>query len=140
MRNLILMTAILTACTGSPNYHRPYTPIHATHRHSRPAAVQRAVIAITDAGREIESSDATTGIVLSKWFSGDGALAGDNRHRIRVLFDETNGYTIEALCQSKNADMIGGGGWEDCPKNDGQEIRPQFVLDTVGSVNAALRQ
>jgi len=135
-RVLILMA--LTACTSSPNYARPYTPIQATHKHSRPSAVQKAVIALTDAGREIESSDAATGIVLSKWFEGDGALAGNYRYRIRVVLDETSGYAIEALCQAKNPEAFSGGGWIDCPKIDGQDLRPQFVLDLITRVNAAL--
>lgn len=128
----LMMIAALTGCTGSTNYWNPYTPIRAQTTADRNTAVQKAVIAITDAGREIESSDATTGIVISKWWSGDGFGGENNRFRIRVTFDAQSGYEIVALCQGKIAS-----GWEE--SNCERDKRPQFVLDTIKRVDAALR-
>lgn len=133
MRNIIVAAALaLTACTGSTNYWNAYTPVRAKTTQPKNAAVQRAVVAITDAGREIESSDAATGIVISKWWSGDGFGGESNRFRIRVTFDDTGAYEIVALCQGKVSS-----GWEEsnCEPNK----RPQFVLDTVAKVDASLK-
>ena len=115
-------------------YRQPETPVHATTTRTRPSAVQRAVIAITDAGKEVESSDATTGIVMSKWFSPDGFGGDDNRFRIRVVFDESNGYEIEALCQLKDS-MSKTWGEDGCDA----KLRPQFVLDLVARIDRELR-
>ena len=129
------MLAALLGCTGSPNYWNAYTPMHAQMANtSRPAAVQRAVIALTDAGREIESSDVSTGIVLSRWWSGDGFGHDDTRFRVRVIFDESTGYTVEALCQRKG--MTSGDFTDQC--DDAK--RPQFVLDVMAKVDTALRR
>lgn len=130
----ILMAAAITGCTGSPNYWVPYTPIQASSAQPKNTAVQKAVIAVTDAGREIETSDATTGIVLTKWFSGDGFGGGETRFRIRVTFDEAAKYEIVSLCQRKSAATSA---WSDgC---DDETKRPRFVVDTMTRVDAALR-
>ena len=129
MRGILILT-MLAGCTGSPNYWRAYTPMHGTTSAERASAVQKVTIAVTDAGKEIESSDATTGIVLTKWFSGDGFGQDQSRFRIRVVFDEAKGYDVVALCQSKD-----GGDWKDgCG-----DKRPQFVLDAMAKVDGALR-
>ena len=130
-KRLILMAA-LAGCAGSTNYWNPYTPVRATTTQPKAAAVQKAVVAMTDAGREIESSDGATGIVLSKWWSGDGFGGDQNRFRVRVSVDDAGGYEIAALCQTNNASNAG---WsDDCDKTK----RPQFVLDIVTKVDAAM--
>jgi hypothetical protein len=111
---------ILVSCTSSPNYWNPYTPIRAQTKLDRDAAVQRAVIAITDAGREVESS--TDGIVLSKWFAGDGFGDGQ-RFRVRVVLTGSD-YEIAALCQPECLET---------------QKRPQFVLETMKKIDAGLR-
>lgn len=131
MNRLILAAALATACTGSKNYWNPYTPIKAQTSLSKEAAIQKAVIAITDAGKEIESSDASTGIVISKWFGSPDFGANDTRFRVRVTYADS-AYEIVALCQSKAT-----GDWKD----EGCEPakRPQFVLDVVAKVDTALK-
>ncbi len=130
---IVLVAACLAACAGSQNYHRAYEPTEGTTKHERAKAVQKVVIAITDAGREVEESDATTGIVLSKWFSGDGFGQDQSRYRIRVVLDEASGYEIAALCQGKSSTSSA---WNECEADD---LRPQFVLDTMARVDEALR-
>lgn len=127
---LLLLTA-LAGCTGSPNYWNPYTPVRAKTELTRETAIQKAVIAITDAGREIESSDANTGIVISRWFGSKDFAADDTRFRVRVTYADA-AYEIVALCQSKVS-----GDWKD----EGCEPakRPQYVLDVVMKVDAALK-
>lgn len=130
-----LMLALLVACAPGPSYHRPYAPISATTPHPRAVAAQKAVIAITDAGYEIESSDG--GIVLSKWFVDAGYSDVANlRFRVRVVFDEGNGYEIVSQCQVNT----GRDAWAECgkPAPPEQDVRPQSVLDAMGRVNAAL--
>jgi hypothetical protein len=130
----IFFSLVCVGCTGSPNYWNPYSPVNAqTKASTRGDAVQRAVIALTDAGREIESSDVETGIVLSKWYSSDGAFTSDTRFRVRVVFAESGAYQIDALCQSKAS----GGDWKDeCTEGK----RPQHVIDTIAKVDLALRR
>jgi hypothetical protein len=130
MRIVAVIVMLTAGCTGSTNYWNPYTPIQAQTKLDKDAAVQKAVIAITDAGKEVESSDA--GVVLTKWFSGDGFGGDQNRFRIRVVVQQAS-YGIEALCQSKAGSS---GAWND--NCDGSK-RPQFVLDTMNRIDAALK-
>ncbi len=134
MKRIVLALGLAAGCVNSPNYYVAYAPVTGTTTKTRPAAVQRAVIALTDAGREVESSDATTGIVLSKWFTSDAALVGgDVRFRVRIVFDESNGFEVEALCSRKD-----GSAWtEDCADSD--DKRPRFVVDLVAKVAKKLR-
>lgn len=130
MKRLVLIAA-LTACAGSPNYWNAYTPVRAQTKLDRDSATQRAVIAITDAGREVESNDA--GVILTKWFSGDGFGGGENRFRVRVIVS-TGSYEVGALCQIKSPTTSAWG--EGCDETK----RPQFVLDTIAKIDAALRR
>lgn len=135
MRKLMTMVVgaalVAAACTGSKNYWHPYSPATGQTTKTNAQAVQQAVVALTDAGRDVESSDAETGIVLSKWFSGDGFGGGNNRFRIRVTIAD-GAYTVMAMCQAKDPMS---GGWEDtCDAGK----RPQFVLDAVAKVEAGL--
>ncbi len=129
----ILLAAVLTACTGSANYWTAYHPVSGHTTQDKAGAVQHAVIAITDAGREVESSDGATGIVLSKWFSGDGFSGDDTRFRVRVVVGDDGRYDIAALCQRKSVVTSAWG--DDCDADK----RPRFVVETVGKVEAALR-
>ena len=129
---IALLFAAAAACTSSPNYHVNYAPQSGTTTASKPDSVQRAVIAITDAGREVESSDASTGIVLTKWFRGDGVAADQNRYRIRVVLSDTT-YQVAALCQVKGAFS---GAWEDC---SGQDKMPRFVVELVDKIAGSLK-
>jgi hypothetical protein len=128
----ILIALTLTACAGSANYWKPYQPAHGTTTATRADAVQKATIAITDAGEEVETSDAATGIVLSKWFSGDGMMSRDTRFRIRVVIGEA-GYDVAALCQRKANTPTSNGWGDDCG-----DKRPAFVLDAMTRVQKAL--
>lgn len=124
-----MLMAGLAACTGSTNYWNAYRPVSGTTSNAN--AVQAAVVAITDAGKEVESSD--NGIVLSKWFSGDGFGGDQNRFRVRVTVN-ANAYEVAALCQAKKPGS--GGAWsEECDATK----RPQFVLDVVARIEAGLR-
>lgn len=131
MRNVLIAT-LLAGCAGSANYWVDYAPMRGTTTQSKEAATQRAVVAITDAGREIESSDAATGIVLSRWFSGDGFGGDQTRFRVRVTFADGS-YEVAVLCQRQNAATPG---WnDDCDPNK----RPRFAVETAAKVEAALR-
>jgi len=125
---------ILGACMGSSNYWMPYQPARGSSPQPRPTQVQRAVIAISDAGRELESTDSATGVVLTKWFSSDGFGGDQTRFRVRVIIDEQGGYDVAALCQTKNAATPG---WSDeCDRTK----RPRFVLKLITQLDAALKQ
>ncbi|HVJ27912.1 MAG TPA: hypothetical protein VM493_10240 [Vicinamibacterales bacterium] len=130
MQRILLIAATMTACTGSPNYWRTYTPIEGQTQLDERAATQRAVIAVTDTGREIESSDA--GVVLTKWFTGSGFGSDQQRFRIRVTI-QPGAYEISALCQGKDSMT---GAWNECEE---QSKRPQFVLDTMSRIDGALK-
>jgi hypothetical protein len=127
MRTLLLMVALVSC--DPKNRYAAYQPVRGTTALDRDTATQRAVIAITDAGQEIETSAA--GVVLSKWFEG-GTGSGGQRFRVRVTVAST-GYEVVAMCQMTDAFS---GSWGDCP-GDG---RPQFVVDLVGAVGKALAQ
>lgn len=132
MRNITITALLLTACTSSPNYHVEYAPRSGTMTASKADGVQRAVIAITDAGREVESSDASSGIVLSKWFQSDSGLMGDVRYRVRVVLGDSN-YQVAALCQRKAASTSS---WEGC---DDTGKMPRFVVELVDRVATGLQ-
>src|SRR4051812_10478222 len=117
----------LAACTGSPNYWRTYTPASGHTSQSKASLVQKATIAIVDAGHETESSDAVTGLVVSKWFHLDGFAADQSQFRVRVSVDDSGGYQVVAQCQRKTTEAFTAAAWEDCSTND----RPQIVIDLV---------
>ncbi len=135
-----MILALVSGCTGTANYWVPYAPMRGTTTRTRPAVIQRATIAITDAGYSVESSDATAGILLSKWFHGDGFMQGENRYRLRIILDEANGYEIEAMCQTTAGST---GPFDDhkdftnCGDTAGE--MPRFVVDAVAKVDVALR-
>lgn len=132
MRTLTIPALLLTACTSSPNYHVNYAPQSGTMTASKGDGVQRAVIAITDAGKEVESSDGGSGIVLSKWFQSDGFGADDVRYRIRVVLGDAS-YQVAAMCQRKSAMTSS---WsEDCTSDD---TRPRYVVDLVNQIAVSL--
>lgn len=116
MRTLLIL-ATATACTGSSNYWVTYQPRHA----AKTTTAQKAKIAITDAGREVESSD--EGVVLTKWFRGDG-FPNDVQFQVRIVI-APDGYDIAALCKRDSGDDCGG-------------KRPRFVLDTIAKIEAGL--
>jgi hypothetical protein len=130
MRAILISAALMAACTSSPNYHRAYTPRTVATQLDKDAATQRAVIAITDAGREVESTDA--GVVLSKWFSGEGFMSNLTQYRLRVIV-AAGSYQIAALCQ---AHMNEGDPWKQC---EDDTKRPQFILDALTKLEAALK-
>ena len=131
MRALAFIAMI--GCTGGANYWIDYRPLSGSSTKPRSDVVQKSVIAITDAGREIESSDATSGIVLSRWFGGDGFAPDDTRFRIRVSVSDTGSYDIASLCQRKSAMTSA---WEDgCDPAK----RPRFVVETIAKIEQALR-
>lgn len=131
-----VVAVLVAACTGSTNYWIPYTAARGSTQLDRGPAVQAAVVAITDAGREVESSDAASGTVMSKWFSGDGFGQDLTRFRIRVTFSDGGAYEIVALCQGKDTGPLSSGGWKDCEEKD---KRPRFVADVLTKVEANLR-
>lgn len=136
MRKLIGGLVFLIGCVNSPNYWTTYTPRNGTSSKTKPAAIQQAVIAITDAGQEIESSDATTGIVISKWFSGDGIASNETRFRLRVTIAEDLSFQVDALCQRR--ETLNESKWEACDDADGAK-RPRFVIDDVAKIEAAMK-
>jgi hypothetical protein len=134
MKKLLMAVAVLSACTGSSNYWRTYTPARGASTQPKTTVVQKATLAIVDAGYETETSDGNTGLVISKWFQNTGFMSEQNRFRIRVTVDETGHYEVTAQCQQKASGLSGGGWGDDC--TDGK--RPQFVLDAVAKVDAAI--
>lgn len=132
---LMALVLVVAACTGSSNYWVTYAPLNGKSAVPKAALVQKAVIAITDAGKEIESSDGTSGIVLSKWFQGDGMMSDDNRFRVRVTVDDTGAYTVAGLCQAKKA---GSSSWEDTCLEGNENKRPRFVVELVAKIEASL--
>lgn len=134
----ILITAALAGCTGSPNYWVTYSAARGEVKAPRAAVIQSAVVAVTDAGREVESSDTASGIVLTKWFSGDGFGSDQNRFRIRVTVAESGAYEVVALCQGKDTSMTNHGAWIDC--TEVPNSRPRFVVDLVARVDENLRK
>ena len=133
MRTLALAMLLAIGCTGSSNYWIAYKPVAGDSTQPKATIVQRAIVALTDAGRDVETSDVTTGIVLSKWFAPDGMFSDEQRHRIRVTIDDAGHYEVVALCNRKK---INGSGWEECGNPD---TRPRFVVETVEKISASLR-
>lgn len=133
----LLMTTLLAACTSSPSYWIAFTP-HAGHASSKEAAMQKATIAITDAGREIESSDPAMGIILTKWFSGTGMVDDQNRFRIRVLVQTDGSYEISGMCQRMTIDTKH---WEQPPDGHcGNEGKfPRFVVELTDKLDVSMR-
>ena len=119
----VAVLVVLASCFSAANKWAPYRPRTGT---AGPDAIKRAMIAMTDAGEEIETHE--EGLVVSKWFSGSDP---DEHFRIRVTVDEAARYEVAALCQYKDPAH---GGWVDC----GQKM-PRFILDTMAKVEAALR-
>jgi uncharacterized lipoprotein len=139
MRNALLTTALATlaACTSSPNYWRAYTPASGTSSSPKATLIQKATLAVVDAGYETEISDANTGLVVTKWFQGTGMTSEDNRFRLRVTVDDAGRYEVTAQCQEKATGPMSGGGWNDhCSSED---KRPQFVLDAVARVERGMK-
>lgn len=118
MKRAILIV-VLAGCTGSANYWVAYRPIHG----AKTTTVQKAVIAVGDAGREVESNEA--GVVTTKGFRAD-AFPRDSEFRIRIVVSESGGYDISAMCKRD--------GDGDC----GDDKRPRFVLDTMAKIEAGL--
>jgi hypothetical protein len=133
MRRLLLVLVMIAGCTGSSNYWITYSPPHGSTSLQKGPAVQAAVVAITDVGKEVESSDAASGLVLSKWFSSDGFGGAGSRFRVRVAIGETGSYDIVALCQSKDPMTSA---WRDCEE---QGKRPRFVAEVLTAVEMSLR-
>lgn len=131
MRTALIAVA-LAACTGSSNYWVTYQPRKGTITQPKADAVQHAVSVLTDAGKDIESSDATSGVVLSKWFTGDGIGSDSQRFRVRVTINDSGSYEVVALCQGKSPYTSA---WNECEE---QAKRPRFVVETVSKIEAAL--
>lgn len=135
MKRIILMAA-LAGCTGSANYWVHYQPTRGTTSQPKATVVQRAIVAITDVGREVETSDAASGIVISKWFSGDGFGQDTNRFRVRVTVQDDGAYEVVASCQAKDTGPMSDGGWKD---NCEPTKRPAFVADVMRKIDTAMK-
>ena len=122
----IAMVLIASGCTSSPNYHRAYTPATGHASGNRDDVIQRATVALTDAGLTIASSSG--GIVLTDWEQGRG-MGDDARYRFRVSVQTDGAFTVDSLCQNKGALDES---WSDC-----DATRPQWALDVVAKVEAS---
>ena len=133
MLKLVIVVA-LAGCARPSNQLVAYTPVSGATAKSKTTAIQQAVVAITDAGQEIASSDGATGIALSKWFVPQGPGGSDMRYRVRVTVSDENAYLIEALCQKQRMTW---GEWTGCEGDEAQ--RPRFVVDLLAQIDAKLR-
>jgi len=132
MQKRWLVVVLVGACVSSANVWVPYHPVIGASTQPKASVVQRAIVALTDAGRDVETSDAAAGIVLSKWFMAEGPFHDDYRYRVRITVDDGGRYEVVALCEFK----IDSPTWKSCTD---RTDRPQFVVDTVVKTEASLR-
>jgi hypothetical protein len=134
MKKLLMAVAVLSACTGSSNYWRTYTPARGASTQPKTTVVQKATLAIVDAGYETETSDGNTGLVISKWFQNTGFMSEQNRFR------DPCDRRRDGPLRSHGAVSAEGERpqrWWLGRRLHGRK-RPQFVLDAVAKVDAAI--
>lgn len=123
---------VAAACASSQYSWVPYAPASGSTSSTNAQVVQKAAVAITDAGEGVETSDADAGLVLSKWITRDGMGSGENRFRVRVTVTD-GAYEVVAQCQRLTAMTRQ---WEDGGCGD---KRPRYVVDLVERIDAALK-
>jgi hypothetical protein len=129
-----VLGVVSAACTSPQNLWAPYQPVVGSAGRGRSEIVQRAVVAITEAGGEIETSDGAAGVVVSKWFEASGITTDNDRFRIRVTVADDGSYELVALCEEK---VPRSQPWTRCTHHPGQ--LPRFVLDALACLDVALR-
>ncbi|MEZ4368997.1 MAG: hypothetical protein R2939_22360 [Kofleriaceae bacterium] len=129
--NRLAIMLIVAGCTGSANYFIPYAP------KSGPADEgdhRRAVLALTDLGKTIETNDPASGIVVTAWEPGRGfGQEKTSRYRFRVSIDAGR-YDVAALCQTFT-DTLGDDDWQNC--EDVTKL-PRWAVETTEKVATAL--
>ena len=121
---------LVASCVSSSNYWIAYRP--ARGNVDGDGAHRRAVLALTDMGKSIETNDAASGIVVTAWEDGRNSF-GKMRVRFRVSVDGS-AYDVAAPCE-QFVDGPGNDAWQPCD----EATRPRWVVEDVERIAGAIR-